>query len=82
MEEVWIVGRSFWDLGSDNQWNWTWDLHGIFQSQAAAEALCQDCYWFVVPMNIDEPLPLNPQEFPGLVVPNKREVVAMQWEGS
>lgn len=67
---VWIVGRSFWRLDPEG-WSWTWDLHGIFRRQVNAEALCQDGNWWIAPVKIDEPLPEEPHEFVGTVVPKK-----------
>lgn len=78
--KMWIVGRSFWQLEANGRWHWTWDFHGMFSTEGRAVVLCKDQHWFVAPVEIDQVLPEEPQEFAGFVVPNKSKAEPLQYK--
>ncbi len=71
--ELWIVGRSFWQLEADCTWSWTWDFHGVFSSKLKAAGLCKDLHWFIVPVVVDQSIPEKPHVFPDFIIPNKTQ---------
>lgn len=52
MDTVWIVGRHVWDHEQD-----TWELQGVFLTEASAVEACRDEEYFVgsVPVGVSLP---------------------------
>ena len=65
-DELWIVGRVFFRpevCDPDKVTPWT--FQGVFTSRELALAACRDSTYLIGPAKLNEPLPHDPQEWPG-----------------
>lgn len=76
MKELWLVGQhtsGLWNIRKNEYTMVAWDFQGVFSSQELAEAACKTSYYFVVPVNLDEQLPHDSVDWPGLYHPIQAE---------
>lgn len=65
--ELWIVGRVFFrpEVADTDDKVSPWIFQGAFTSRDLALAACRDSTYFIGPAKLNEPLPHDPQEWPG-----------------
>jgi hypothetical protein len=61
---LWVVGK----IQSRRNFK-RWQLQGIFDDKDKAAAICQDELWFIGPVELNEPLPVYEQLWPGAFYP-------------
>lgn len=49
----------------------SWEIMGVFSSKEKAESICLDSSYFVGPMKLDEPAPVETTDWPGLYTPKE-----------
>lgn len=72
MIELWVAGQVHGMLGKVPDWS----IQGVFDSEQKAVAACGDhLIWFVAPLILNEVLPEERCDWPGIYYPNDPSLV-------
>ena len=63
--DLWLVGQ-FREVGRAGN---VWDYQGVFSSRAKAVAACRTADYFIAPVMLDQEIPDEAQEWPGVEHP-------------
>lgn len=66
--KLWIVGQAI--RGAIASSVGAWIFQGVFDTEDKAVAACKGELWFVAPAELNQELPADPIEWPGLRYPN------------
>ena len=64
--QAWVCGQR---RGKDRKGNAAWDFQGVFSTRDRAVNACRGPNWFVAPVYIDEVVPSEKIDWPGLEYP-------------
>ncbi len=68
-DEIYVTGRVINRAEHNGKGVAVWEIQGVFTDPESAVAACIDHTWFVGPLNLNEPLPLETIDWKGLVFP-------------
>jgi hypothetical protein len=72
--EVWVCGCFIQECEHGN----VWEVHGVYSTEELAVKACNDEYYFIGPLNIDEALPDSAKEWPRCYYPIGEMVIEVQ----
>lgn len=67
MKNLWICGQVITQTDSGI----VWDFQGVFSKEKNAIKACKNEYYFIAPINLNEEIPQETQQWPGCYYPKK-----------